>query len=368
MEETFLYADDLGPEKVIEIYDPSVSLKAILVVDNVAAGPSIGGLRMATDVSKEECFRLARAMTLKNAMAGLPHGGGKSVLFGDPTMPAEDKERLVRAFAYAVKDVHDYITGPDMGTNEALMACVKDMNGRAVGLPREIGGIPLDEIGATGFGLSVALQVAQRYSDLYLDGGAVVVQGFGSVGQHAARYLAEQGARLVGVSDSQGARAAADGFDIDALMAHKQAGGSVADFNAGTSIAPEDLIAVECDVWIPAARPDVITQANAPRMHTRVVAQGANIPASAAAEKILAERGILVIPDFVANAGGVICAAVEYHQGNETLAMATIEEKIHSNVAAVLARVADTGALPRTVALEIARERVRRAMEFRHTH
>ena len=367
MENIFLYTDDLGPEKVIEIYDPTTGLKAILVVDNVAAGPSIGGLRMAEDVSKEECFRLARAMTLKNAMAGLPHGGGKSVLFGDPSMPAEDKERLVRAFAYAVKDVADYITGPDMGTNEAMMACVRDVNGRSVGLPREIGGIPLDEIGATGFGLSIALQAAQEFSDLRLTGCAVVVQGFGSVGQHAARYLAGQGVRLVGVSDSHGARIAPDGFDVAALMAHKQAGGNVADFDAGKTIDPTDLIAVECDVWIPAARPDVITEKNAPRMNTRVVAQGANIPASAAAEKILAERGILVIPDFVANAGGVICAAVEYHQGNETQAMSTIEEKIRSNVAAVLTRAADTGDPPRTVALAIARERVRRAMAFRRT-
>ena len=367
MEDIFLYTDDLGPEKVIEIYDPSTGLKAILVVDNVAAGPSIGGLRMATDVSKQECFRLARAMTLKNAMAGLPHGGGKSVLFGDPAMPAEDKERLVRAFAYAVKDVADYITGPDMGTNEALMACVKDVNGRSVGLPREIGGIPLDEIGATGFGLSVALQVAQKFSELRLDGSTVVVQGFGSVGQHAARYLAAQGARLVGVSDSHGARVAPDGFDVAELMAHKQAGNSIADFNAGRTIDPADLIAVECDVWIPAARPDEITEDNAPRMNTSVVVQGANIPASAAAEKILAEQGILVIPDFVANAGGVICAAVEYHQGSETQAMATIEEKIRANVAAVLTRAAESGALPRAVAMDIAYERVRRAMTFRRT-
>jgi len=367
MEDTFRYADALGPEKIIEIYDPATSLRAILVVDNVAAGPSIGGLRMAKDVSKTECFRLARAMTRKNAMAGLAHGGGKSVLFGDPDMPAAEKEQLVRSFAYAVKDVHDYITGPDMGTNERLMACVRDVNGRAVGLPREVGGIPLDEIGATGFGLSVALQVAEEHSGPRLDGSAVVVQGFGSVGQHAARYLARLGARLVGVSDSRGARVAPAGFDLDALIAHKAQGGSVADFAGGQAISADDLIAVACDVWIPAARPDVITEANAGRMQTRVVAQGANIPASPGAEQILADRGILVIPDFVANAGGVICAAVEYHQGSETQAMHTIEEKIRANVAEVLTQVADSGALPRAVAMDIAHRRVGMAMQYRRT-
>ncbi|MEZ5557600.1 MAG: Glu/Leu/Phe/Val dehydrogenase dimerization domain-containing protein [Pseudomonadales bacterium] len=163
MNQAFEYSDDLGPEKIIEIYDPGTRLKAMLVVDNVAAGPSIGGLRMAPDVTREECFRLARAMTLKNAMAALAHGGGKSILVGDPAMPAEQKEQLVRAFAYAVRDVHDYITGPDMGTNEHLMACVRDVNGGPWWDCPGAGRNSLDEIGATGYGLSVALEAAQGF-------------------------------------------------------------------------------------------------------------------------------------------------------------------------------------------------------------
>ncbi len=367
MNDCFAFSDELGPEKVIEIYDPRTSLRAILVVDNVAAGPSIGGLRMAPDVSKAECFRLARAMTLKNALAGLPHGGGKSVLFGDPSMPAEQKERLVRAFAYAVKDVADYITGPDMGTNEALMACVRDVNGRSVGLPRELGGIPLDDIGATGYGLCVALEAAQDYCDLRLEGARVVVQGFGSVGQHAARYLAAKGARMVGVSDSRGARVDPDGFDIEALAAHKAEGGSVADYPGGQALAADDLVAVECDIWIPAARPDVIREDNAAAMRTKVLAQGANIPTSPGAEQILEERGILVLPDIVANSGGVICASVEYQGGSEGQAMAVIEEKISANMREVLRRSQTSGRLPREVAMAIAHERVHLAMGYRYT-
>ena len=131
-------------------------MKAIVVVDNVACGPAIGGTRMAPDVSFEECFRLARAMTLKNAAAGLPHGGAKSVIFGDPSMDPDLKERWIRAFAQGIRGITDYIPGPDMGTNETAMAWVKDEIGRAVGLPRVLGGIPLDEIGATGWGLAVA--------------------------------------------------------------------------------------------------------------------------------------------------------------------------------------------------------------------
>jgi glutamate dehydrogenase (NAD(P)+) len=131
MEDVFQYADELGPAKIIHVYEPSIRLKAILVVDNVAKGPSIGGLRMAPDVSTEECFRLARAMTMKNAAAGLSHGGGKSVLYGDPKMPKKDKERLIRGFACALRNVDEYIFGPDMGTDEECMAWVKDEIGRS---------------------------------------------------------------------------------------------------------------------------------------------------------------------------------------------------------------------------------------------
>ena len=170
MEDVFRFADQLGPEKIVHIHEPRVGLKAIVVVDNTAAGPAIGGTRMAPDVSAEECFRLARAMTFKNAAAGLAHGGAKSVIFGDPSMPQADRERLVRAFAAAIRNLKEYIPGPDMGTNETAMAWVKDEIGRAVGLPRELGGIPLDEIGATGFGLAVAAEAAQEFSKVQLEG------------------------------------------------------------------------------------------------------------------------------------------------------------------------------------------------------
>lgn len=198
----FELADEIGPEKIVHIHKASIGLKAILVIDNVACGPSIGGVRLSTDVSLKECFRLARAMTLKNAAAGLAHGGGKSVVLGDPHMDAANKERLMRAFACSIAEFEDYIPGPDMGTNEQCMGWVHDEIGRSVGLPKEIGGIPLDEIGATGFGLSVAAEVACKAAGLDINGASVSVQGFGSVGKHTARFLTEKGARLVAVSDS----------------------------------------------------------------------------------------------------------------------------------------------------------------------
>ena len=184
MEDLFSFADDLGPAKIVHACEPSVGLKAVLVVDNVAKGPAIGGVRMATDVTTEECVRLARAMTFKNAAAGLPHGGGKVVLMGDPKMPADDKEQLIRALAQLLRGEQEYIFAPDMGTNEECMAWVRDEISRVVALPREIGGIPLDEIGATGWGLSQVVDIALHSCDFELEGSHVVIQGFGAVGKH----------------------------------------------------------------------------------------------------------------------------------------------------------------------------------------
>jgi glutamate dehydrogenase (NAD(P)+) len=364
---SFEFADDLGPEKVIELYDTQAGLKAILAVDNTAAGPSIGGVRMAPDVSAEEAFRLARAMSFKNAAAGLAHGGGKAVIFADPAMPAGDKARLIRAFARAIREIEDYIPGPDMGTNEESMALVHDEIGRAVGLPREIGGIPLDEIGATGWGLAAAAEVAQRYAGVTLSGARVAVQGFGSVGTHAARFLAEKGAVLVAASDSRGMISDPDGLDVAALIRHKRSGKGVAEFASGTKDERDAIIDAACDVWIPAARPDVINSGNVDRLKARLVLQGANIPFTQESEKTLHERGVLIIPDFIANAGGVICGAVEYNRGTQSQALDIIAEKIPANTEEVLETSRRQSITPRAAANAMARERILRAMRFRRS-
>jgi glutamate dehydrogenase (NAD(P)+) len=363
--EPFELADDLGPAKIIEVREPGLGLQAALVVDNVARGPGIGGLRMASDVTIAECFRLARAMTMKNAAAGIAHGGAKSVLWGDPRMPAERKQLLIRAFAHALRHESDYIFGPDMGTDETAMAWIKDEIGRAVGLPAALGGIPLDELGATGWGLLRAAEVGLRYCGLKLEGARVALQGFGAVGKHAARFLASKGAVLVAASDSQGTVVNDRGLNVGSLVRHKEAGGAVGTYAEGRAMGAEAIIDVACDVWIPAARPDVITEANAHRLNTRLVVQGANIPITPAAEKMLAERGIWNVPDFIANAGGVICAAMEYAGATQGAAFQAIEERIRANTEAVLAAVKAKGILPRTAAIELASGRVRQAMKLR---
>ena len=357
--------DELGPAKVIQVREPGLGLDAVLVVDNVACGPSIGGLRMARDVSVDECLRLARAMTLKNAAAGLPHGGGKSILRGDPRMPAHEKERLIRTFAHALRREDDYIFGPDMGTDETCMAWIQDEIGRAVGLPPALGGIPLDELGATGWGIRHAAEVAASRCGLALRGARVVIQGFGAVGRHSARFLQECGAVLIAASDSTGTVHNLGGLDVGRLIALKTGGQSVIAYDDGEPLEREAILDIECDIWIPAARPDVVREDNVGRLKTRLVLQGANIPFTTGAEQTLHERGVLVVPDFIANAGGVICAAMEYRGATPAAAFAAIEEKIRANTTAMLETAATERVSPRRAAVDMATAQVKRAMTYR---
>ena len=364
LEDIFTLSDSLGPFKVIYINEPSIGLKAILVVDNVSTGPSIGGIRIAPDVSTRECVRLARAMTLKNAAAGLPHGGGKVVLYGDPKMPKEKKELLMRGLAQSLKEIDQYIFAPDMGTNEECMAWIKDEVDRVVGLPREIGGIPLDEIGATGWGLHHVTQIALQHLGIPMDGVKVAVQGFGSVGKNVAYFLAKAGAVIIAVADSGGTVYNAKGLDVEALITLKESHTSVTAYPDAEALPNDAIIDIACDIWIPAARPDVIHEENAHRLQTKLIIEGANIPITHEAEKILHDRGILCIPDFIANAGGVICAAMEYHGATQKTVFDAIEEKLQENTRKVLKESQEKGILPRESAVSLAIARVEKAMDF----
>jgi glutamate dehydrogenase/leucine dehydrogenase len=355
--------DTLGPVKIINVYEPVSGLRGIVVVDNVACGPAIGGIRMASDVSVREVCRLARAMTLKNAAAGLPHGGGKAGIIADPRR--SDKRRLIRQFARAVRDLVEYIPGPDMGTDEDSMAIIHDEIRRAVGLPRVFGGIPLDEIGATGYGLSQCAEVAAEFCGLDLRGARVAVEGFGNVGRHAARFLAEKGARLVAASDSAGAIHNPAGLDVAGVAETKAKTGSVVNTVGAQKLNLPALFEVDCDILIPAARPDSIHAGNAQHIKARLILQGANIPVTPEAEQILFDRGVINVPDFIANAGGVICAAIEYHGGTQSTAFAEIADRIRQNTEEVLIRSRDEQITPRQAALKLAYDRVQTAMALR---
>ena len=357
------FADDLGPEKIVHIYEPKSGLKAIVVIDNLSLGPAVGGCRMASDVDTREVFRLARAMTLKNALNDLPHGGAKSAILSDPSVP--DKEALVREFAQSIKHLPDYIPGPDMGTDETCMAYIHDEIGRAVGLPHVLGGLPLDELGATGYGLAVAADVASEVLELPLENARVIIQGFGNVGKAAARFLAERGASIIATCDTGGAIHNPDGIDVPGLIEFKKSECSVTDSGLGKPLTHEEMLQMESDIFIPSARPDVFTVDNQHLLKTKLVLEGANIPITHEAAEVMRDRGIIIIPDVIANGGGVICAATEYQGMSEKQAFERIESTISRNTREVLERNLKQGQYPHAAAIVMAKERLKEAMAFR---
>ncbi|HEY9205640.1 MAG TPA: Glu/Leu/Phe/Val dehydrogenase, partial [Candidatus Methanoperedens sp.] len=258
-----------------------------------------------------------------------------------------------------------YIPGPDMGTDEASMAYIHDEISRAVGLPRELGGIPLDEVGATGYGLAECADAAKDFINLDLSGARLTMEGFGNVGKPAARLLSEKGVNLIAASDTKGTIYNKSGLDVEELIRIKENGGSVINYKDGEVLKTSDLLMISTDIFIPAARPDVITEANSDVLDAKLVLEGANIPITENAEKMLHDRGILVVPDFVANAGGVITAAVEYHGGAETAAFNRIKSTIRRNTKDILDKVYSEKKYPRETAISIAKERVLHAMKFR---
>ncbi|MEK9629465.1 MAG: Glu/Leu/Phe/Val dehydrogenase [Nitrospinota bacterium] len=357
------FADEFGPEKIIHINEPKSKLQAIVVIDNVALGPSLGGCRMAPDVSTMEVFRLARAMTLKNALSGLPHGGAKSAILADSK--TSDKEMLIRQFAQSIKQITDYIPGPDMGTDETCMAFIYDEIGRAAGLPKVLGGIPLDELGMTGYGLAVAADKASEILHLPLKDARVIIQGFGNVGKAAAKYLGERKVKVIATCDSQGAIFDPAGIDIPALSEFVKGSGTVQESGLGKNISNEKMLEIESDIFIPAARPDVFTEDNQHLLYTHLVLEGANIPITHAAAKKMCERGVMIIPDVIANAGGVICAATEYQKMTESQAFERVKETIGRNTQEVLELIQEEKLFPHDAALQMAKERLNKAMKLR---
>jgi glutamate dehydrogenase (NAD(P)+) len=193
----------------------------------------------------------------------------------------------------------------------------------------------------------------------------VAIQGFGAVGKHTARFLAQKGCVLVGCSDSRGTLASSDGLDIAALVSLKEAGKSVIDYPQGQKTSVESIIDVPCEIWVPAARPDVLTRESAGRLRARIVAEGANIPCTAEAEAMLEERGALVLPDFIVNAGGVICAAAEYHGASESAAFASIDEKIRRNTTLAIEKSRRSGVSMREAVTKLATDRIHNAEHAR---
>jgi glutamate dehydrogenase (NAD(P)+) len=301
------------------------------VTHNVARGPSTGGIRYHSGVGLDEIKALAMRTTWKCALMNLPFGGAGGGVDCDPrALSPGELERMTRRYtSEIVNEIGPEmdIPTPGLGTTPAVMAWIFDtysMNqghsvlGVVTGKPLVIGGsLGFDE--ATGRGVCVVLEETLAERGVGLAGQRVAIQGFGNVGAHFARLVAARGARVVAISDSSGGIVNERGVDVEAAFAHARAGGRLHEFGGGEAISNDELLALPCDVLAPCAVEFVLDAGNADRVQAEVVIEGADAPTTPAADEILEGRGILVVPDILANAGGVVLSYFEWVQGLQEL-------------------------------------------------
>ncbi len=365
--------DEWGPEKVVVVSDRRSGMKGVLVIDNTARGIGKGGTRMSQSVSIDEIARLARVMTWKWAGVDMFHGGAKAGIVADPN--CANKEAILRAFARKLSNEvpREYVFGLDMGLTEYDAAIFQDElgdRGVAVGSPEELGGVPYDQLGITGYGVAESAQVAAEHEGIALSKARVSIQGFGAVGCAAAQRFASLGATVVAVSTAVGAIHHPDGLDVALLTSLKAAHGddAVRHYPGLNMLPAGHALLVGCDVLIPAARQDVIDEQLVGRIRAKLVVEGANLPASAAALEAFAARNVLVVPDFVANAGGIVAAGVAMDtryspfRPEVDAILQLVSTRIRANTLAVLAAVDANDFLPHYAARLLAQARVRSAM------
>ncbi|WP_432000999.1 Glu/Leu/Phe/Val family dehydrogenase [Streptomyces sioyaensis] len=373
MTDALSLVDEWGPEKIVVVSHRRTGMKGVLVIDNTARGIGKGGTRMSPGVTVDEVSRLARVMTWKWAAVDLFYGGAKAGIVADPA--SRDKEAVLRAFARALSNEvpREYVMGLDMGLTEDDAALIQDElgdRGAAVGTPAHLGGVAYDRLGVTGYGVAEAADAAARHQGLSLAGSRVAVQGFGAVGSAAARRFAELGATVVAVSTAQGALHDPSGLDVGALLTARAEHGDhfVTRHPTGTTLPTGSELTVDCDIVVPAALQDVITHTTAQELKAQLVVEGANLPTSVQARALLAERGITVVPDFVANAGGVVAAAfamdARYSGFRPDAAgiFQTVSTKLRANTVTVLDEARQQAVTPHTAGRRLAEERVRSAM------
>lgn len=369
----FDLVDEWGPEKVVTVSHPRSGMQGVLVIDNTSRGPGKGGTRMRADLTVAEVARLARVMTWKWAAVDLYQGGAKAGIRFDPTSPR--KEEALRAFARMLSSEvpREYVFGLDMGLDETDAAILCDElgdRGAATGTPAALGGVAYDALGVTGHGVAEAVDAAVAHTGL--DDRRVVVQGFGAVGHATARRLDELGYTVVAVSTAAGAVHDPDGLDVaELLRLRAEHGDALVDHCGGQHLAAGEELLLETGVLVPAAQQGVLDAGNAGDVRARLVVEGANLPTDAAAQQVLADRGVTVVPDFIANAGGIIAAAFGMRDRyspfgvDTTQIVPTVTERMRTNTTTVLQAAAESGTTPHAAAGQLARDRVREAMRLR---
>jgi glutamate dehydrogenase/leucine dehydrogenase len=384
------------PERVLMVSIPVrmdngklVVFEGYRVQHNSALGPYKGGIRFHPEVDLETDIALALGMTLKNSLNGLPYGGGKGAVRVDPKkLSPSELERLCRGYARAIApligDLED-IPAPDVGTNPQMMAWMVDeyskLKGRNVpgvftAKPPELWGNPV-RIYSTGFGTAVAAKVAaEKYLGTF-EGLRVAVHGFGNVAQYAAYYSAKFGAKVVAISDTSGTVYDPNGVDVELAMKVKESTGKVVNYPRGEKIPdPDAPLYADCDVLIPAAIENVIRADNVHKVKAKVISEGANGPTTPEAEKVLYERGTVIVPDIAANAGGVIMSYLEWVENlqwywwSEEETLSRLKSIIESNIKRLIAKYeslrSEKGPVTmRDAAFVVAVERIYKAMKVR---
>lgn len=366
--------DEWGPEKVVVVSDRKTGMRGVLVIDNTARGTGKGGTRMSPSLGVQEVARLARTMTWKWAAVDLFHGGAKAGILGEPNDP--NKEAILRAFARTLSNEvpSEYVFGLDMGLTEEDAAIFLDElgdRGASTGLPRALGGLPYDQLGVTGYGVAEATEAAAQNRDISLKGSRVSIQGFGAVGQAAAVRLVELGATVVAVSTAVGAVYDPDGLDIQQLVKLRSESGDACVHHYGSVLPADTALTVDADILIPAAREDTVNDVIAASTNAKLVVEGANLPTSPSSRRILHERGITVVPDFIANAGGIVAAAHSMAARYSPFVVepadifTMISTKLRANATAVLDESSRAGLTPHEAAYGLAQKRVLEAMTLR---
>ena len=364
-------ADIWGPEKILQVYDQKTGMKGVLVIDNTTLGPGKGGIRMMPTVTTGDIFRLARTMTWKCALAKIPFGGAKSGIVADPKhMTEERKMKIIRAFSTALKRVCPslYVAAPDINTGEKEMAAFAQENGSmksATGKPEALCvrpgikcGIP-HEYGSTALGVVQSAFTAANYiDDLDINNAIAAVDGFGNVGSFVVEYLTQIDVKVVAVSDSKGCIYNPDGLDYEKLLDVKMKTGSVVNYRPGKILESSEVFELAVDILIPAALPDVITRENVKLVKTKLVVEAANLPILPKIENVLSGRGIMVVPDILANAGGVISSYAEYRGYNPKRMLELVQRKIRQNTVNVLETALSKEVGLRDAAMKIAKKRI----------
>jgi len=351
---------------------------------NDARGPFKGGIRYHPQVTIEEVMALSMWMTWKCAVTGIPLGGGKGGIICNPKkMSNSELERMTRRYAYAISDIigpYTDIPAPDVYTGGQEMAWIMDTYstlkgnrgepGLITGKPLPIGG-SLGRTEATGRGLSFTVREAAKKQNINMNEAVVVVQGFGNAGQYAAQLVEEQGAKIIAVSDTQGAIINKNGFKANELIKFKLENKSIRGFPGATEINNDELLTTECTILIPAALENQITKDNASKIKTKIVAEAANGPTTPEADQVLYENNILVIPDVLANSGGVTVSYFEWLQNlrREYWSEAEVNERLDVIMTRAFAEVYDAhlkyNTNMRTASIALAVNRVAEAIKLR---